>query len=49
MKGLRGRKCVCCVYAYTPGNSVRDDGVYEKMEAGTEGTVLAQKNKIGVR
>ncbi len=39
---------VCCVYASTPGNSVRDDGVDEKMEAGAEGTVLAQKNKIGV-
>ncbi len=49
MKGLRCRKCVCCVNAYTPGNGVRDDGVDEKMEAGAEGTVLAQKNKIGVQ
>lgn len=43
MKGLRGRKCVCCVYAYTPGNSVRDDGVYEKMEAGAEGSFSSEE------
>lgn len=40
---------VCSMYVCTPGNSVRDDGVDEKMEAGAEGAVLAQKNKIGVR